>query len=306
MSADPEHAALVALLRSAAGGKGDRWSDATGRMLDLGSADEALLERSKPQHLFDDPLDILSARAAAEQDLALWAASGWRFLSILDAAYPARLRDIHQAPPFLFAQGQLVAEETAVAVVGSRKASERSVYLTTEIATRLVAAGISVLSGLAEGVDAAAHRAALAADGRTVAVIGSGVAQFYPVKNERLQREIAQRGLVLSQFWPDAPPQRHNFLMRNAIMSGLGHCTIVVQAAETSGARAQARMAVEHGRPVILLRQVVAANDWAKQLVSRPGVHEATSPDEVMAHVSSILDREQQTSTLVREILTGA
>ena len=177
--------------------------------------------------------------------------------------------------------------------------------IATAIATRLVAAGVSVLSGLADGVDGAAHRAALAADGRTVAVIGSGIARYYPAKNEPLQREIARRGLVLSQFWPDAPPQRHNFLMRNAVMSGLGRCTIVVQAAETSGARAQARMAVEHGRPVILLRQVVESNNWAKQLMGRPGVHEATSPDDVMAHVSTILDQEREANTLVHQILTS-
>ena len=145
----------------------------------------------------------------------------------------------------------------------------------------------------------------MVAGGRTVAVIGSGIARFYPAKNEPLQRKIARRGLVLSQFWPDAPPQRHNFLMRNAVMSGLGRCTIVVQAAETSGARAQARMAVEHGRPVVLLRQVVESNSWAKQLVGRPGVHQAPSPDDVMAHVTTILDQEREADSLVRQIINS-
>jgi DNA processing protein len=302
---NPEHAALVVLLRTVASGSGQRWSDVTARILDLESAELALADPGHPQHLFDEPADIAAARKTAEHDLVQWAAAGWRFISVLDADYPARLRDIHQAPPFLFAQGELRADEKAVAVVGSREASDESLGLAAGIAALLVRDEISVLSGLADGVDAAAHRAALAARGRTIAVIGSGIARAYPAKNEKLQREIARRGLVLSQFWPDAPPQRHNFLMRNAVMSGLGRCTVVVQAAEKSGARAQARMAVEHGRPVILLRQVVEMNRWAQQLVGRPGVHEATTADDVMAHVSEVLDQEREASDLVRQILTN-
>ena len=140
------HAALVALLRTVTSGKGEHWSDVTARILDLGSADRALIERTDPQHLFDDGTDTVAARRAAERDLKQWAASGWKFISILDADYPARLRDIHQAPPFLFAEGQLHPNETAVAVVGSRKASEYSLGVATAIATRLVDAGVSVLS----------------------------------------------------------------------------------------------------------------------------------------------------------------
>lgn len=191
-----------------------------------------------------------------------------------------------------------------MAVVGSRKATADSLAITAEVARRLIGEGIGVLSGLAEGVDAAAHTAALEAGGRTVAVIGSGLGRYYPAKNASLQREITSRGLVLSRFWPDAPPQKHNFLMRNAVMFGLGRCTVVVQAAESSGARAQARMAVKHGRPVILLAQVVRDNVWAQQLIGRPNVHEASSVDQVVAIMSEVVEQERETSEQVRQMLS--
>jgi DNA processing protein len=145
-----------------------------------------------------------------------------------------------------------------------------------------------VIAGLVRGIDTVAHRATLDAGGRTVAVIGTGIGQVYPAENRGLQQEIAARGLVLSQFWPDAPPQKHTFLMRNATMSGYGLATVVVEAGQTSGAQAQARMAVEHGRQVILTDRVVAGNEWAQQLIGRPGVHVAGSVAAVLVIVEQV------------------
>ena len=224
-----------------------------------------------------DPLD------AAAQQIGRWGDRGWRLLSILDDDYPARLRGIHQAPPVLFARGTLVRDDLAVSVVGSRKASSRGLGIAAGVARELAARGVTVLAGLALGIDTAAHRAALESGGRTVSVIGTGIDRAYPAQNRDLQEEIAARGLVLSQFWPGAPPQRHNFLMRNATMSGYGLATVVVEAGEQSGSRAQARIAVEHGRPVILTSLVVERNDWARALVGRPGVHLA-------GHLQAVLD----------------
>ena len=119
-------------------------------------------------------------------------------------------------------------------------------------------------------------------------MIGTGINQTYPTANRDLHAVIAEKGLLLSQFWPDAPPQKHTFLMRNATMSGYGIATVVVETGEHSGARAQARMAVDHGRPVILTELVVERNDWAKALIGRPGVHVATALDEVMSVVRDI------------------
>jgi DNA processing protein len=274
-----ERAALVALLRERPGRRG--WAELTAGVLEAGSA-RAVWERLVPPALVPppgepDPLD------AAAQQIGRWGDRGWRLLSILDEDYPARLRGIHQAPPVLFARGTLLRDDLAVSVVGSRQASSRGLGIAAGVARELTARGVTVLAGLALGIDTAAHRAALEAGGRTVSVIGTGIDRAYPAQNGDLQEEIAARGLVLSQFWPGAPPQRHNFLMRNATMSGYGLATVVVEAGEQSGSRAQARIAVEHGRPVILTALVVQRNDWARALVGRPGVH-------VAGHLQAVLD----------------
>lgn len=296
-----EHAALVALLRELP--KGERWSTVTELVLTRGSARAVWDDETSGTLISYPSRDTLLDQAL--QDVASWAAAGWLLLGILDAEYPARLREIHQAPPFLFAVGTLLADDPAVAVVGSRKASPRGLKTAAEIATALAGEGITVLSGLAAGIDTSAHTSALAAGGRTVAIIGSGITAYYPPANKDLQDEIARRGLVLSQFWPHSPPLPHNFLMRNAVMSGYGRATVVVEAGERSGARAQARMAVEHGRPVILTAQVVASNEWAQRLDGRPGVYTAASAGEVMEHVHHVLERDSQVDHLVDDILAN-
>jgi DNA processing protein len=280
-----EHAALVALLQARPGGLS--WAEITAGLLEVGSAVE-LWERHAPAPaLISHPSEITPEIAAA--DVQSWLDRGFRLVSVLDDEYPARLRGVQEAPPVIFTLGRLVADDPGVSVVGSRDASPPALKMAADIAYGLTERKLTVVSGLARGIDAAAHRAALDAGGRTVAVIGSGISRSYPAENRALQGEIAQRGLVLSQFWPDAPPQKHTFLMRNAVMSGYGLATIVVEAGETSGARAQARMAVEHGRQVILTSQVVSRNQWAQQLVGRPGVQVAGSTGEIMEAVEQVV-----------------
>lgn len=281
-----EQAALVALLRARP--QGMKYPALTAAVLESGSAVEAR-ESLEPQELF-----VSVARQAeldeAQRDLALWADQGLAFWTILDDRYPARLREIHQAPPFLFARGRQVDEDVAVSVVGSREASTRGIKMTRGIAEALVALDVTVIAGLAAGIDTAAHESTLACGGRTVAVIGTGINKQYPATNRALHEQIAERGLLISQFWPDAPPQKHTFLMRNATMSGYGIATIVVEAGEYSGARAQARMAVEHGRPVILTDLVLEKTKWAGDLVDRPGVHLARSIDDVVQTVRHLIE----------------
>jgi DNA processing protein len=161
---------------------------------------------------------------------------------------------------------------------------------------------VTVLSGLAAGIDATAHRAALAAGGRTVAVVGTGIRKYYPVENRALQDEIAERGLVLSQFWPDAPPRRQSFPIRNATMSGYGLGTVVVEAGEHSGARIQARVAVEHGRPVVLTDLVVERNEWARALTTRPGVHVASGLADVVTIVRGLVSERDAIETTLAQL----
>lgn len=280
-----ERAALVALLRERPGDRG--WAEITAGVLQAGSA-VSVWQRLVPPVLVNPPGEADPLDAAAAQIVG-WADQGWRVLSILDEDYPARLRAIHQAPPVLFARGSVIRDDVAVSVVGSRTASPRGLDIAAGVARELVARGVTVLGGLALGIDAAAHRAALGSGGRTVGVIGTGIDRAYPAPNRELQEQIAERGLVFSQFWPGAPPQRHNFLMRNATMSGYGLATVVVEAGEQSGSRAQARIAVEHGRPVILTSLVVERNDWARALVGRPGVHVADRLQAVLDVVDQLI-----------------
>jgi DNA processing protein len=285
-----ELAALVALLQARPGKLS--WPEIAADVLEAGSAIE-VWERLVTPALMAAPGEVTPATAAGE--IERWTEMGCQLVSILDPEYPARLRGIQQAPPVLFARGTVAAQDLAVSVVGSRRASERGITMAAELARELVSRKMTVVSGLARGIDTAVHQATLEAGGRTVAVIGTGINKVYPAENRALQNEIAARGLVLSQFWPDAPPQKQNFLMRNATMSGYGIATVVVEAGEHSGARTQARMAVEHGRHVILTDQVVAQNHWAHALIGRPGVRVASSVD-------AVLDAIEQTIALWDEL----
>jgi DNA processing protein len=293
-----EHAALVALLRTRPEGR--NWRRLTEEVLELDSA-RAAWDYYHPPQLIPSP-DADAALAAADVDLEAWCRAGMLFLSVLDKQFPERLLDIVETPPFVFARGTLVGEDVGLSVVGSRKASPRGLEMAAGIARYLVGEQLTVISGLAAGIDAAAHTAALDAGGRTVALVGAGLEQSYPRENQTLQAAIVEHGLVLSQFWPDAPPRKQHFLMRNALMSGYGLATIVAEAGEYSGARAQARMAVEHGRPVILTDLVVNANEWAKALVGRPGVYVATGLRDIARAVEDIRTAPDRTDEALRQL----
>jgi DNA processing protein len=280
-----ERTALVALLQTRPAGL--RWAEITAEVLEVGSALE-VWHRLVPATLMSLPGQPDALESAAH-DIGLWASQGCALVCILDGDYPERLRGIHQAPPVLFARGTLIPADCAVSVVGSRQATDRGLAIAAGVARELVSRGVTVVAGLALGIDSAAHRAALADGGRTVAVIGTGINTFYPPENQDLQDEIASRGLLLSQFWPAAPPRRQNFLMRNATMSGYGLATVVVEAGEHSGARAQARMALEHDRPVILTDLVADRNEWAQALIGRPGIHVASGLRAVLEVVDQLV-----------------
>lgn len=293
-----EEAELVALLRERPAGLD--WIQLAGAVLVHGSA-AAVRTQLVPDSLFGD--DVHEARLEeARRDVRSWLADGLEFWSIVDERYPARVRDIQEAPPFLFARGHQVDNDIAVSVVGSRKASDRGIQMASSISEALVSMDVTVVAGLAAGIDTAAHETALRRGGRTFAVIGTGIKRHYPAANRKLQDRIAREGLLLSQFWPDAPPQQHNFPMRNAVMSGYGIATVVVEAGEHSGARIQARMAVHHGRPVILTDLVVNNTEWGKELLDRPDVYVASSIDDVTKVVQELVERPTQLGAVLSQI----
>ncbi|MDN5790447.1 MAG: DNA-protecting protein DprA [Micrococcales bacterium] len=294
-----EQAELVALLRERTGGL--NWIQLAGAVLERGSA-AAVRAQLVPDSLFGD--DEYEARLEdARRDVRAWHADGLELWPIIDERYPARVRDIQEAPPLLFARGHRVDDDVAVSVVGSRKASEHGIRMAKSISDALVSMDVTVVAGLAAGIDTAAHETALSRGGRTVAVIGTGIHQCYPAANRRLQARIAEEGLLLSQFWPDAPPRQHNFPMRNAVMSGYGVATVVVEAGEHSGARIQARMAVHHGRAVILTDLVVNSTEWGKDLRDRPDVYVTSSIDDVTSVVRELVQRPAQLGAVLSQIV---
>ncbi len=176
---------------------------------------------------------------------------GIDILSDADPAYPAMLREIHDPPAVLFVRGKLLPDDTlSVAIVGSRHATHYGLTQAEQLAGSLARAGLTIVSGLARGIDAAAHRGALAAGGRTVAVLGSGLCNIYPPEHQALAAEVAAHGALVSEAPPYSPPIPGAFPQRNRIISGLSLGVIVVEASTTSGALISARHAMEQGREV--------------------------------------------------------
>lgn len=177
--------------------------------------------------------------------------AGAGFVTLADEDYPAPLREIADPPAALFYRGDLVAGEVAVAIVGTRRCSHYGRVVAEELAGEIAGAGVAVVSGLARGVDAAAHRGALAAGGRTIAVLGTGLDTCYPRENRQLLEEIASRGLVLTEFPLCMPPEPWHFPVRNRIIAGLSQAVVVVEAGRRSGALITADLALEQGREVM-------------------------------------------------------
>ncbi len=186
-----------------------------------------------------------------ERELAFLQQKGIHVRTILDPDYPVRLRTIPDPPPLLYVSGTLRDDdELAMAIVGARRATPAGRALTEEFANGLARSGFVVVSGLARGVDAAAHRGALAVGGRTIAVLGCGIDRTYPREHEQLRQEIEERGAVLSELPLGAPPHSAHFPRRNRIISGLSIGVVVTEAAINSGSLITARLAADQGREV--------------------------------------------------------
>lgn len=286
---DETLAAIVALVR-ADPRPGPRVADE----LETGLAPLTLLEQTLSgistagqQSLLNAPADAGHAVARAVADLAAWRAEGIAAVSVLDPDYPDNLRAVHDRPPLLFCAGRLPpVSDRPVAVIGSRQASAAGLARARAVAVHLIERNFTVASGLAAGIDRAAHIAALEHNGHTIAVIGTGLRHSYPPENADLQRAIAARDAVISPFWPDAGASRDTFPRRNAVMSGLSLATVIVEAGMTSGARIQARLSLAHGRPVFLFGGLLA-QPWAQSLAARPAVHVFHDPSEITDAVES-------------------
>lgn len=277
-----EQAAIIVLLQR----RGRRrWSEISAEVEERGSALAVLRDGVGQRNLWPD--DLGSELESAQRSIDSWKREGMNFASLLNDDYPNQLLTIHQRPPFVMWSGRRDQHDArGVAVVGTRTPSEKGLRQARSMASKLARRGVPVISGLARGIDTAAHLGALEAGGRTVAVLGNGLRVAYPPENRGLQERLFAEGMVLSQFFPDVHPSRVTFPMRNAIMSGYAAATVVIEATFTSGARMQARLALEHGRPIFLMESL-REHEWARHYGSRPGAQFVDTADDVM----SALDR---------------
>jgi DNA processing protein len=277
-----EKAELIALLAATEAAQTARvpWWQVGRAASRLGSGAALLAEPWEPVDRWENEVAFALAhhldadgQARWSDELERWQAADerLRFITILDDDYPTNLRLVFNPPPFLTLRGELAPEDArGVAVVGTRHPSEDGVRRAHRLARELAEAGITVYSGLAAGIDSAAHLGALDGGGRTVAVLGHGLLRpIYPKENASLADTIADTAALVSQFRPDTPPTKGTFPMRNVVTSGLSQGTIVVEASRTSGARMQARLAAEQGKHVWLLRSLVEQFEWAEQFAAR-------------------------------------
>lgn len=213
--------------------------------------------------------------------------------------YPKLLAMTEEAPPYLFLRGNVdLLKEKIVSVVGSRGASEDGLKKAHRLARHLGNAGIVVASGLARGIDTAAHEAAVQFHYPTIAVLGTPITRAYPKENEQLQRIISEKGLLVSQFPPSSKVQRWFFPMRNAVMSGISLATAIVEAGETSGALKQADYALKQKR-LVFIPQSALDNDkisWPRKYIKREGAVKFSRIDELFSELekAAILPSEEQ------------
>jgi DNA processing protein len=239
-------------------------------------------------------------------------------VTLADDDYPPPLREIIDPPLALFFRGDLsIARQPAVAMVGSRRASPYAVNAATELARQLVSAGVTIVSGLARGVDGASHQSALEAGGATIAVLGTGIDIVYPKSHKRLFRAIEERGLIVSEFAPGTPPLAPHFPIRNRVISGLTLGTVIVEATSRSGSLITARTAAEQNREVFAVpgsifsrgsegthrliqygaKLVHDANDVLEELPGNLRVAKAgdAEPDSPLREVLALFAREEAT-----------
>lgn len=210
-----------------------------------------------------------------------------------DALYPKLLKQIHDPPLVLYVRGQLTERDHhGIAIVGSRHATHYGLSVSKKLAFQIAYAGFTVLSGLARGIDTAAHQGALAAKGRTIAVLGSGLSQLYPPENLGLAEKIAESGAVVSEYPMERPADRQTFPYRNRIVAGWGRGLLVVEAGLNSGALITANQAVEQGRTVFAVPgQIDRPTSAGTNRLIQQGARLVTSADDILDELGTLIPR---------------
>ena len=236
----------------------------------------------------------IQRRAWWANQLGRLADTGVTTVTSSNREYPINLSLVHDGPPILFVNGELHEQDRrAVAVVGTRNATPTGIKLAQEISSVLAAENCTVVSGLAKGIDTAAHTATLDAGGRTIAVFGTPIDKVYPTNNQALAQRISRNGACVSQFLPHIPTGPWAFPPRNITTSALSLATVVVEANATSGARLQAEAALRHGKRVFLVDSLVTSERWAQEMASNYlSVSVATNAELIVKELNEELEVE--------------
>lgn len=231
--------------------------------------------------------------AAVAKNIALCRENRIAVVTLTDPDYPPLLRELPDPPPYLYARGRLEPERACIAIVGSRNPTGYGRSMARQLGRDLAEAGLGIVSGLARGIDTAAHQGALAAGGRTYAVLGSGLARIYPRENRALAEKIAADGAILSEFPIFAEPQAYHFPVRNRVISGMSVGTIVVEAARKSGSLITARMAAEQGREVFAVPgSIQSFKSTGTHGLLKQGARLIESAADVLAEISHMVDTQ--------------
>ena len=226
----------------------------------------------------------------AEKEISRARKLGFGISTLTDKEYPANLKEIHSAPPVLYVFGEIKERDRlSIAVVGSRYSSKYGTDTAKSFSRELAEKGVCIISGMARGIDSAAHKGAISAGGRTVAVLGTGLDVIYPPENHELYRNIAKNGAVVSAFPLGTKPDKNNFPERNSVISGLSLGTVVVQAARKSGALITASLALEQKREVFAVPGRIGENSSAgtNYLIKR-GAKLVESADDITEEIPAM------------------
>jgi DNA processing protein len=265
-----------------------------------GAPSDALREAGLNDKVIENLIEL---RSSIDLD-QIWEqllAQGITILIQTDEDYPRRLQEIEQPPPVVYLKGKIeTGDEWAVAVVGTRRVTAYGRQVAEEIAGTLARNGITVVSGLARGVDSIAHQAALDAGGRTIAVLGCGVDRIYPPENRRLAEQIIEHGSLVSDYAPGTPPEASNFPPRNRLISGLSLAVIVVEAGNTSGALITASFAADQGREVFAVPgNITSPGSKGTNRLIRDGAVPLLNPEQVLEALELTMVAEQRTARVV-------
>ncbi|KPK38774.1 MAG: hypothetical protein AMJ78_09510 [Omnitrophica WOR_2 bacterium SM23_29] len=226
-----------------------------------------------------------------ERELKLIKKHNVKVISYLDKSYPENLKEIHNPPIILYVKGDISPEDKfAIAIVGSRNASHYGIATAERLGYELASRGLSIISGLARGIDAAGHKGALKAKGRTTAVLGSGLANIYPPEHIELADEIAKNGTIVSEFAMETAPLKENFPRRNRIISGLSLGVVVVEAARNSGALITADFALEQGRELYAVPgQARVVTSYGTNMLIRQGAKLVEMADDIIEELKDVI-----------------